>query len=133
MPKAVIRSELLALLNQRKAWEGKPYIHPLYGPETQRRIQEAVRCVGLLEASDPFAGARVSNYLQRGYCLPSEVLKECREQTLRRSKEPKGGYKGDETLAVVKARAAEKQRKKDADKAWNQHNSQQFLADKAAA
>lgn len=131
MPKKVIRSELLTLLNARKAWEGKAYVHPLIGPTLQARVEEAVRCVARLDNSNPYAGARARLYLSQGYCLPSEVLKDCNTLTALRAKEPKGG----ERVELIKAKrlAEEKQRQVDADKAWNQFNSQQFLEGKEAA
>lgn len=125
------RSELLSLLNQRKSWEGKAYIHPLIGPTLQVRIEAAVKCVGLLDNSNPYAAARARLYLNQGYCLPSEVLKDCSTLTALRAKEPKGSERVE--LIQAKRIAEEKQRKVDADKAWNQYNSQQYLADKAAA
>lgn len=131
------RSELLTLLNSRKAWEGKPYKHPLIGPTLQVRIEEAVRCAALLDNSNPYAAARVRLYLNNGYCLPSETLKDCKTLTALRAKEPKGLFRADtseaQRLARIKQLALEAQRRADADKAWNQFNSQQYLADKDAA
>lgn len=130
MPKKAIRSELLTLLNARKSWEGKPYVRPLIGPTLMARIEEAVRCVKQLDNSNPFAGVRAHHYLINGYCLPSEVLKDCKTLTALRAKEPKGG----ERVELIKAKrlAEEKQRQADADKAWNQHNSKLYLEEKAA-
>lgn len=125
------RSELLSLLNQRKSWELPAYRRPVMSLTLMFRVQEAVKCVGKLDNSNPFAARRAHLYLSQGYCLPSEVLKDCSTQTVLRSKEPKGGDRVE--LLKAKRLAEEAQRKQDADKAWNQFHSAQYLVDKAAA
>lgn len=127
------RSELLTLLNSRKSWEGKlPYLLPQYGAESQRTSRMAVQCVGHLEGSDPFAGPRTALYLRRGYCVPSEVLKDCRSRQSLRDREPRGGVRDEVALLQVKRGAEQRQKKLDADKAWNQFNHSRYIEEKAA-
>lgn len=126
MSRAIEKSPLLELLNERKAWEAPgPYKYPVIGPTLQQRIDEAVRCVTTLHSSDPFIGRRVKLYLSRGYCLPSEVLKDCRNGVSQRAREPKGDTALN--LHAAKRRLEEAKRKADADKAWNQHRAKQYL------
>lgn len=127
------KSELLTLLNTRKSWELKlPYTHPAYGQQSRKMLEEAVRCMTALEGSDPFVEERVRHYLTQGYCVPSEVLKDCRSRTAQRAREAKGSPLDANALLQVKRLSEEKQRKKDADKAWNQFHHAQYIEDKAA-
>jgi hypothetical protein len=108
------RSELLALLNANKAWELPEYRLPVLSDEYLSRAREAIACVASMEDSDPFARDRTALYLRQGYCLPSNVLKDCRSRQGIRQHERNGSPLA-EVLAPIK-------RQVDADRAWNQHN-----------
>lgn len=118
------RSELLILLNNRKAWNFPEYRTPTLSEEYLMRAGLAVRCVQELEDSDPFAGARMASHLRQGLDLPSEVLKECSGRRGIRSREP--------VSSVVKVALEPVKKGLDADRAWNQHHSARFLEEKVA-
>lgn len=100
--------ELLKLLNSREAWALPEYKVPEYIPQ---QVERAVREASLLNNSDPFAAARMRLHLQRGYELPSDVIKDSINTIKRRSNE---GSTVAEELAPLKKRL-------DMDVAWDQH------------
>lgn len=118
------RSELLILLNNRKAWNFPEYRTPTLSEEYLMRAGLAVRCVQELEDSDPFAGARMASHLRQGLDLPSEVLKECNGRRGIRSREPRA--------TAVSAVLEPLKKGLDEARAWNQHNSARFLEEKVA-
>jgi hypothetical protein len=120
------RSELLALLNSRKAWELPPYVVPHYNRKDRRLIAQSVACMAALDNSDPYVGPRVALYLARGYCLPSEVHKDCKSRTALRATEPRT-WIGENELVRVGVELEKKRKKEEIDKAWNQANSARFL------
>lgn len=112
-------SDLLQLLNQRKAWEGPEHYR---APEQDAAsVGYATRLYGTANDSDPFAMGRMYLHLTRGFALVSEIIAESHASIKRRSQEAKPKL---EVLEPIK-------RKLDADRAWNQHNSAMFKEDAA--
>ena len=109
-------SDLLKLLNDRQAWNlPEPYRMPHYDAAT---VTEAVQLERKADDSDPYAGARMRLYLNQGYDLPSDVAKSAQD----RIKARQVAHAFD-PLEKIK-------RKMDEDRAWNQHNSAEFLKHK---
>lgn len=82
------RSELLELLNARKAWNLPAYVKPQFDTE---KVRHAVRALAQAHDSDPFSGPRMNLYLAQGYELPSDVLAESNRAIVRRANAPRKG------------------------------------------
>lgn len=113
------KSVLLELMNERKAWLLPEYKLPVRDTLFGRKIREAAECVRVQDTSDPFASSRITLYMQQGYVLPSEVLKDCRTAQGIRAKERQLQNTVQEVLGPVK-------RKMDEDWAWNQHKAAKY-------
>lgn len=113
------RSELLALLNSRKAWDLPPYSIPTPNPMAYR---EAVGAYARANDSDPFAYGRAWLHVGMGYILASDMLHDAQSTITRRAHEPRAAFAA---LDSVKKQV-------DADRAWNQHRSAMRKKEKGA-
>lgn len=115
-------SFLLKHLNERKAWDGRPFVLPDYGPQAFEAMRMAAQCVKEVDTSDPFAPARAMLHMRGGLDLPSDVLKECSHlRGLRRMENAR--KKGAPTIPELEPL----KKKLDADWAWNQHKAAQYV------
>lgn len=118
--KYAAHSDLLQLLNHRKAWEyPERYVIPL---QDERAKWSAVQLHGVANNSDPFARGRICLHLARGFALASDTIADAQSTIKRRASEPKPNLAA---LEPVKKQL-------DADRAWNQHNHAMFKAKKAS-
>jgi hypothetical protein len=106
-------SDLLSLLNERRAWELPNYAYPTISEST---IAEASRIYAQANDSDPFADMRIRNELVRGFTLASDVIHDANAALARRAAEPKSQFK---PLALLK-------KGMDEYRAWNQHRASQW-------
>lgn len=118
-------SELLKLLNNRKAWEGGEFKPPVLGPAYIAASAKAEACIQRVDNSDPFAAPRARMFMLRGIELPSDMAKDCHSREALRRKEK---IVADDALVAAKETAQAKQKKIDADKAWNQFHAAEYKA-----
>ena len=112
------QSGLLDLLNARYKMLGlgqdKPYHKPVFDPS---KVRAAALAYSQLESSDPFTYARAMLYMERGYELPSDILKDNTAALARRQQHNVTAV--SEALAPIKRRI-------DEDRAWNQHRHAKY-------